>query len=51
MKKKLYAEELFKRILTIKELKVLETTWIEDLSEDDQLELLVKEIKKCSNSE
>lgn len=43
MKRKLYARELLKKLVTKKELKVLERVWDDELSVDQKIEALLEE--------
>jgi len=43
MKSKLYARELLKKLVTDQELKILETTWDNDLTVEQKIDLLLEE--------
>lgn len=43
MRHKLYARELLKKLVTKKELKVLERVWDDELSVDQKIEALLEE--------
>lgn len=43
MKGKLYARELLKKLLSVKDLEVLEIVWDEDLSLEQKIKALVEE--------
>ena len=43
MKSKLYAEDLLKKLVTEKELKILKAVWDEELSIEQKIDSLLKE--------
>ena len=43
MKSKLYARELLKKLVTEKELRILEAVWDDELSIDQKIDSLLKE--------
>jgi hypothetical protein len=50
MKRKLYATELLKKIVTEKELRILEVAWDDELSAEEKIDLILEEDTECSNS-
>jgi len=51
MTRKIYAEELLKKLVSTEDIKLLDTITNDDLSSDKKIELLVKEESTCSSSE